>query len=90
VAEGSRVSKGDVIARLEKQDMAATRDEAKANVEVARANVEQARAEVEDAQRQLKRSEGLLAQNFISQSANDTAIARADKAQAALAVPRRR
>jgi HlyD family secretion protein len=84
VAEGSRVKKGEVIARLEKLDMAATRDQAKANVEVARANVEQARAEEEDAQRQLKRSEDLLAQNFISQSANDTAVARADKSRAAL------
>jgi HlyD family secretion protein len=84
VAEGSRVKQGEVIARLEKQDVAATRDQAGANVQVARANVEQARAEVEDAQRQLKRSEELLAQNFISPSAHDAAVARADKARAAL------
>ena len=84
VAEGSRVKQGEVIARLENQDVAATRDQAGANVQVARANVEQARAEVEDAQRQLERSEELLAQNFVSPSAYDAAVARADKARAAL------
>ncbi len=84
VAEGSRVKKGEVIARLEKQDVAATRDQADANVQVARANVEQAQAEVEDAQRQLKRTEELLAEKFISPSAYDAAVARAEKARAAL------
>jgi HlyD family secretion protein len=84
VAEGSRVKKGEVIARLESQDMAAARDQAAANVRVARANVEQADAERQEAQRQLKRAEDLLAQNFVSQSAFDTAVARADKARAAV------
>jgi len=84
VAEGSRVTKGQVIARLESQDVAATRDQAAANVNVARANLEQAKAEQEDAQRQLKRTEELLAQNFVSPSAFDTAVARADKARAAV------
>jgi RND family efflux transporter MFP subunit len=84
VAEGSRVRQGEVIARLEKQDVVATRDQAEANVKVARANVAQARAELEDAQRQLKRTAELLEQKFVSPSAYDTALARADKARAAL------
>ena len=84
VAEGSRVKRGEVIARLERQDVAATRDQAQANVNVARANVAQARAEVEDAQRQLKRTKELLEEKFVSPSAYDAAVARADKARAAL------
>ena len=84
VAEGSRVTKGQVIARLESQDVAATRDQAAANVNVARANLEQAKAEQQDAQRQLKRTEDLLAQNFVSPAAFDAAVARADKARAAV------
>jgi HlyD family secretion protein len=84
VAEGSRVKKGQVIARLESRDVAAARDQAAANVNVARANLEQAKAEQQDAQRQLKRTEELLAQNFVSPSAFDSALARADKARAAV------
>jgi HlyD family secretion protein len=84
VAEGSRVKKGQVIARLESQDVAATRDQAAANVDVALANLEQAKAEQQEAQRQLKRTEDLLEQNFVSPSAFDTAVARADKARAAV------
>jgi len=84
VAEGSRVKKGQIIARLESQDVAATRDQAAANVNVARANLEQAKAEQQDAQRQLKRTEDLLAQNFVSPAAFDAAVARADNARAAV------
>jgi len=84
VAEGSRVMKGQIIARLESQDVAATRDQAAANVNVARANLEQAKAEQQDAQRQLKRTEDLLAQNFVSPAAFDAAVARSDTARAAV------
>jgi RND family efflux transporter MFP subunit len=84
VVEGSRVKKGQAIARLESQDVAAARDQAAANVSVARANLAQAKAEQEEAQRQLKRTEELLAQNFVSPSVYDTAVARADKARAAV------
>src|SRR3954471_2844098 len=65
VAEGSRVKKGEVIARLESQDVAAARAQAAANVTVARANVQQARAEEQDARRQLDRTRELLAQSFV-------------------------
>jgi len=84
VAEGSRVKKGEVIARLENQDVAAARAQAAANVTVARANVQQALAEEEEANRQLGRSKELLAQNFIAPAVYDTALARYDKARAAV------
>jgi RND family efflux transporter MFP subunit len=84
VAEGSRVKKGEVIARLESQDVEAARAQAAANVTVARANVQQALAEEQDASRQLNRTRELLAQKFVSEAAYDTALARADKARAAV------
>jgi RND family efflux transporter MFP subunit len=84
VAEGSRVRKGEVIARLESQDMEAARSQAAANVTLARANVEQALAEEQDASRQLERTRELLAQSFVSQAAYDSALARNDKARAAV------
>ena len=82
VMEGSRVKKDEVIARLENRDVAASREQAAANVKVAAANVEQARAEFRDAEVNLKRSRDLAAKNFISGSALDSAIARFDKARA--------
>jgi RND family efflux transporter MFP subunit len=85
VAEGTRVKRGEVIARLESQDVRAARDQAAANVRVARASLEQARAEFDDALRSLKRSEDLLKQNFVSPAAHDTAVTRHDKAKAAVA-----
>jgi HlyD family secretion protein len=84
VQEGSRVKKGEAIARLENQDVNAARDQSAANVRVAQANLEQAKAELADAQRQLERTEELLAQKFVSPSAYDTAVTRADKARAAV------
>lgn len=82
VAEGSRVKQGEVIARLENRDMVAARDQAAANLKVARANLEQSRVELADAQRAFGRSEELLRQNFVSDSAHDVARARLEKAQA--------
>ena len=51
VQEGSRVKKGEVIARLESLDVGAARDQAAANVNVAQANLEQAQAELREAKR---------------------------------------
>jgi RND family efflux transporter MFP subunit len=82
VQEGSRVRTHEVIARLESEDVAATRQQAAANVEVAHARVEEAQAELRDAQRALRRSQELLAQGYVSQAAHDAAIARLDRAQA--------
>ena len=85
VQEGSRVSKDDVIARLEDLDVKATREQAAANVQVARANLTQGQAELKDAENALKRSQGLLAEGFVSQASHDVAVARFDKATAQIA-----
>lgn len=49
VEEGSRVKKGQIVARLESQDVEATRDQASANLKTAGSNLEQALAELADA-----------------------------------------
>jgi HlyD family secretion protein len=84
VTEGSRVKEGDVIARLENNDVAAQVQQAEANVRVARGQREQAEAELRDATQALERAKDLFAKNFIAESALDTAIARHDKARAAV------
>lgn len=79
VVEGTRVKEDEVIARIENRDM-------RAQVDQARANVEAARAELKEAERALRRAEDLARQNFISAAALDSALARRDKASAALGV----
>jgi HlyD family secretion protein len=85
VQEGSRVRKNDVIARLEDMDVKATREQAAANVQVARANLAQGQAEQKDAETALKRSQGLLAEGFVSQASHDVAVARYNKSTAQIA-----
>jgi RND family efflux transporter MFP subunit len=85
VREGSRVRKDDVIARLEDMDVRATREQAAANVQVAKANLVQGEAERKDAEAALRRSQGLLADGFVSQASHDVAIARYNKATAQIA-----
>ncbi len=85
VEEGSRVRKGDVIARLEGDDAIAARDQAQANLRVARASLEQAKAELDDATLNYRREKDLFSMEFTSKAQFDTAEARYRKAQAALA-----
>ncbi len=84
VREGSRVKEGEVLARLENRDVTAQMEQAAANVRLARANLEQGQADLDEAKRALKRSTELLEQKFVSQAAHDTAIARYEKARAAI------
>ncbi|MEP6943643.1 MAG: efflux RND transporter periplasmic adaptor subunit [Betaproteobacteria bacterium] len=88
VAEGSRVKAGDIIARLDARDVAAQLDSASANIRVAQANIEQAQAEDRDATASLARTQDLLKQKFVSQSALDQAKARADRSVAAVSSAR--
>jgi RND family efflux transporter MFP subunit len=82
VEEGSRVKKGEIIARLEADDVGAQRDQAQANVEVSRQNLEQAKAELADAKASFEREKSLLAQEFTTKASFDAAEARYRKAQA--------
>lgn len=85
VEEGSRVKKGDIIARLEGADAAAARDQARANLSVARYSLDQARAELADARVSYEREKGLLAREYTTKAAFDAAEARFRKAEAGVA-----
>jgi RND family efflux transporter MFP subunit len=85
VAEGSRVKAGEVIARLDSRDVVALAQSADASIRVARAALEQSQAEEWEAATSLKRNQDLLAKGFVSQSALDSAKARADRAVAGIA-----
>jgi HlyD family secretion protein len=85
VLEGSRVKRGELIARLENRDVSAALGQAQANVGVARANLVQANAELLDAGNAYRRASDLLAQKFVSQATVDTALARYNKARANVA-----
>lgn len=84
VEEGQRVAEGEVIARLENRDVAASREQAAAGVKVAEANLAQGQAELADAAAALKRARELAKKDFVSEAAVDTAEARFNKAQAAI------
>ncbi|GAB4467377.1 MAG: efflux RND transporter periplasmic adaptor subunit [Burkholderiaceae bacterium] len=84
VQEGQRVKEGELIARLENRDVAASREQAAASVEAARANLVQGQAELADAAAALKRAHELAQQNFVSAATVDAAQARYRKARAAI------
>ncbi|MEO8135610.1 MAG: efflux RND transporter periplasmic adaptor subunit [Betaproteobacteria bacterium] len=84
VAEGSRVKAGEVIARLDHQDVSAQFDQSSANVKVAQSAIDQAEAELWEAGEALKRTRDLVAKGFISKSALDTAVARELRAKGAV------
>lgn len=84
VLEGSRVRKDELIARLENRDVAAALGQAQAGVTLAQANLEQANAELFDAEQAYRRAAELLAQNYISRAVSDAALARRNKARAAV------
>jgi RND family efflux transporter MFP subunit len=82
VEEGSRIKKDQVIAQLENDDIAASRKQAVANLEVARFNLEQAKAELNDAKNSYEREKTLFVQEFTSKASYDAAEARYRKAVA--------
>lgn len=83
VEEGSRVAQGQIIARLENQDVVATMEQAAANIIVAKARSEEAQADLKEASLTLKRAHDLLAKKYVSREDYDAAVARHDKAAAA-------
>jgi len=82
VEEGSRVKKGDIVARLESEDVIAAREQAAENLNAAKAGLEQAKAELHDANLEYNRSRELVGKGFISRTDFDTAEARLKKAAA--------
>lgn len=85
VEEGSRVKKGQIIARIENKDVSASREQAEANLRVARSNLEEARAELADATLQYARLKTLVSRGVIARTEFDTAEARYRRANAVVA-----
>ncbi|MDD5176877.1 MAG: efflux RND transporter periplasmic adaptor subunit [Sterolibacterium sp.] len=81
VQEGSVVKTGQVIARLESQDVRSVAMQATASID-------SARAELKDAEVALTRAEDLAQKKFIAVSSLDSARARFDKARAGLSMAR--
>ncbi|MEN6319932.1 MAG: efflux RND transporter periplasmic adaptor subunit [Syntrophaceae bacterium] len=84
VFEGSRVKKGQVIARLENEDAEAAREQAVANLTAARANVEQSKADFNDATVTFERNKRLITNGSISRVEFDNSEIRLKKAKAAV------
>src|SRR5512136_63707 len=85
VGEGSFVKKDQVVARLENQDVSASKDQAAANVNVARFNLEQAQAELRDATVSINRNKELLSRGVVARQTYDDVLARYEKAVAGVA-----
>ncbi len=84
VEEGSRVTRGRVIAQLESDDAEASRDQAAANLSVSRASLNQAKTVLEDAARDYDRNRRLLEKGIVARNAFDLAETRYRSAQAAV------
>jgi|UniRef100_A0A7C4ESP9 RND family efflux transporter MFP subunit len=82
IEEGKVVKKGDVLAQLENEDLAASLEEARASLRVARAVLNNAEAELADATLNYNRLKALKEASAISEQAFDAAEARYKKAVA--------
>ena len=82
VEEGSRVTAGQILARLENQDLAASLEQARAVRHNAEALVEQAKAEQDDAERAFRRQSELITQGIVARADYDLAEARHRRAVA--------
>lgn len=85
VEEGSRVRAGEIIARLESDDVIALKEQAEANLRVGKANLDQAKAELRDATLSFGRNRDLIGQGFVSQAEYDASEARHHRAEAGVA-----
>jgi RND family efflux transporter MFP subunit len=85
VEEGSQVKKGQILARLENRDVEASLNQAKANLEAATTELLKSQAELKESALALQRAQTLLNRKFVSREYYDAAVARHDKAKAAVA-----
>ncbi len=88
VEEGSLVRKGEIIAKLEQDDVLAARDRAGASFRATQAEIDRAQSELSDASQNLERMRSLLAEKIIAQADFDTAQTRFNKAQAGVSAAR--
>ncbi|MEO5357750.1 MAG: efflux RND transporter periplasmic adaptor subunit [Nitrospirae bacterium YQR-1] len=74
VEEGSRIKKGDILARLESDDVVSARQQASANLAVSKNELALAAAQLKDAELNYNRLKKLSEADFISRSEYDTAL----------------
>ncbi len=84
VEEGSRVKAGDIVARLENRDLAASLEQAIASVHSSESQLLQLKAERSDATQSFNRIKELLKHGIVANSEYDTAEARYHRAMAAV------
>jgi RND family efflux transporter MFP subunit len=84
VSVGSRVKSGDIIARVQQDDIQAVRHQALARLDVATATSLNVQAELRDAQQSYDRAHALLSSQFVSQSEFDIATNRLRRSEAAM------
>ncbi|MBF0556234.1 MAG: efflux RND transporter periplasmic adaptor subunit [Nitrospirae bacterium] len=76
VEEGSRIKKGDILARLENDDVIAAKDQAVANLQISKYELDSAEAQFTNAEINYKRYKKLSDANVISRSDYDAALMR--------------
>jgi HlyD family secretion protein len=84
----SPVKKGQLIAKIDPQLIAASLEQARANFEAAQGNLVKAEAQERDAGRQFERSRGLLDRKLIAQADFDTSQANLEVAKGSTAAAR--
>ena len=82
VEEGSRVTTGQVLARLESREAEAALEQARASLAAAQAAKVEAAAELRDAQRSDQRMRDLLVQGFVAQAEADATLTRLERSRA--------
>ncbi|HYF02463.1 MAG TPA: efflux RND transporter periplasmic adaptor subunit [Patescibacteria group bacterium] len=82
VIEGDNVKAGQILGRIENNDVQAAYNQMLASLEVAKANLENAKAELDDATIEFNRRTNLASTNTISTAEVDNARGRFKKAQA--------
>lgn len=85
VEEGSKVKRGEIIGKLENEDVIALEKQASSNLNVIEFNVQQTQADLDDAASTFKRNQELLKHGYISQAEYDAGEARYKRALAAKA-----
>ena len=85
VEEGSRLKKGEILASLENEDLAAARNQSVAQIKEAEAGLNTAQAELADAELQYQRYKTLVEKDLVARQDFDTAVARYAKAKAGVA-----
>ena len=76
------MQKGQIIARLEKEDVEAALQQAIAQKQIAQANLNKGRADLREVNLNLKRSAELLDKQFIPQAQHDANLSRVEKIDA--------